>query len=137
MAALGLSTTIRNNKATQVKNALDADTNPGYFEFYDGTQPATGAAVTTQNKLGTCALSKPCGTVSGGALTFSSISDDTSADHDGTATWLRAKDGAGTFCFDMTVTDLAGAGPCKLDDTAIIAGGRISVASCVLTEGNA
>lgn len=136
---LAFSTALRSERSTAILAYLDAHaTLPGYFEFYSGTRPANpGTAITDQTLLGTCLLSKPCGTVANGVLTFDAIADDTSADASGTATWLRGKDGAGNVVLDMDVTDTSGAGPCKLDNPAIVAGGKISVTSCVITEGNA
>lgn len=133
---LTFSVALRNDRGQKIVDRLDADTNPGYFEFYTGTRsPGTGD-VTGCTKLGTCTLSKPCATVASGVTTFSAIADDTSADADGMATWLIGRDGAGNYVCDMIVTNNAGSGPCKINDTNILTGGRISVSSCVITEGN-
>jgi hypothetical protein len=137
MSALSFVTGLRNDRATAIKNRLDAAATGGYFQFYTGDRPASAnVAITDQVLLGTCALSDPCGTVTNGVLTFGAISDDESADAFGTATWLRAFDGDGNEVLDMDVTDSAGAGPCKLNSVNIVAGGKISITSCVFTEGN-
>jgi hypothetical protein len=70
-------------------------------------------------------------------LTLAVMVDDSSADADGVAAWVRVLDGDGAFVIDMAVTDNAGAGPVKMSSTTIYAGGIIHVTSGVLTEGNA
>jgi hypothetical protein len=99
-------------------------------------QPAKGAAITTQTLLGTVTFSEPAGTVSNGVLTFSMILDDTSADADGAAVWVRVLDGDGAFVMDMPVTDTNGVGPVKMPSTQIYEGGAIHITDAVLTEGN-
>jgi hypothetical protein len=137
MPALSFSVSLRNSRATQILNALDAASGNGYFQFFTATRPSTGAALTSQVLLGTCTLSKPCGSVSSGTLTFSAIADDDYADNSGEATWVRGFDGNGNFVLDMNVTDQAGAGPVKMTSTSVISGGRLSFTSCVIAEGNA
>jgi hypothetical protein len=137
MAGIGLSTTIRTARATVIRDAFDADTNPGYLRFYTSPRPATGAAITSQTLLGTLTFSKPCGTVSNGVLTFDAIASDTNADANGTAVWARGFDGAGNFVADFDITDNAGVGPIKLNNVAIVAGGTISITSGTIAEGNA
>jgi hypothetical protein len=69
---------------------------------------------------------------SGGTVTANAITQDSSADASGTATWFRIVDSDGTFVLDGDVgTDLV------LDDAAIVAGGTVSVTSLVVTAGNA
>lgn len=136
-AAVSFCAGLRTARSTDIKNFLDADASPGYFRFYTAPRPATGAALSTQTLLGTCVLSHPCGTVSNGVLTFSAIADDDAADATGTASWLRGFDGAGNFVLDMDVSDTSGNAPFKLTSTAILMGGKITVASGTITEGNA
>jgi hypothetical protein len=137
MAGIGLSTTLRNARATAIRDAFDANASPGYIQFYTSPRPATGAAITSQTLLGTVTLSKPSGSVSNGVLTFDTITSDTSADASGAAVWARGYDGAGTFVADFDVTDNAGVGPIKLNNINIVAGGTISITSGTIAEGNA
>jgi hypothetical protein len=138
MSALSLNVTVRNSRAQQIFNALDANTNPGVWQFYTAPRPTLpGDAVTTQTLLGTCTLSKPSGTVSAGVATFASITDDALADADGYVAWVRMLDGAGGWVADCDVTLTSGAGPIKLPSLRIYQGGTIHVATAVLTEGNA
>lgn len=132
-----LSSTVRSNRMAQILNALDANASAGYIEFYTATQPATGgAAITDQTKIGTCTLSKPCGTVSGGVLTLSTVSDDVAADAPGDIAWARFKDGGGTWVMDGDC-GAAGSGAMIIFNTvAAVAGGLVQITSGTLIDGN-
>lgn len=136
---LGFSTTLRNNRATQIVNALDANASPGQGLIYSGTRPATGAAITSQLLLATVTLSKPSGTVSGGVITFAAITSGTgsaAATASGTdATWVRFLDGGGTFVTDGSV-GTSGA-DLNLNAIHIVTGATVSVTSGSIVEGNA
>ena len=129
--ALALSTTCRNNMLDEITAAIGSS---GLLRIYSGTRPATGGAETT--KLAELALSTTAaGAASGGVLTFSAISDDTSADATGTATWARLCTSGGTAVVDMNVgtsgSDL------NFDSVSFVAGGTVSVSSFTITAGNA
>jgi hypothetical protein len=136
---LGFSTTLRNNRATQTLNAIDANASAGQILIYSGTRPATGAAITAQLLLATLTLSKPSGTVSGGVLTLAAITSGTgsaAATASGTdATWARIVDGGGTFVADASV-GTSGA-DINLSAVHIVTGATVSVTSGTITEGNA
>jgi hypothetical protein len=133
-----LATTIRSARITLVRDALDANASPGYFELYTGTQPATGgAAITTQIKLGTLTLSKPCGTISNGVLTFDAIADDAAADDSGQIAWARFYDGGGNFVMDGDCGDNSSNALVKFNSLNVLQGGLIEILSGSLTEGNA
>jgi hypothetical protein len=131
------SDALRSARAQKIIDAINAGDGPGSMLFYTAPQPAKGAAITTQTLLGAVTFGEPAGTVTDGELTFSLITDDSSADADGQAAWVRVLDGDDVFVMDMTVTDNAGAGPVKMPSTQIYEGGIIHVASAVLIEGNA
>lgn len=138
MAIMKLSTADRTAIAAAILAQLDAEAGPAYIEIYDGTQPASVAtAVTTQVKLGTLTCSDPAGVAASGALTFDPITQDSSADASGTATWARIKDAIGTAHIDLDVTVNAGTGSLKLNTTSIVAGGPIGINSLVITIGGA
>lgn len=139
--ALKFATTLRTNRATQILNAIDAGNEAGIIEIYTAPQPATGAAITTQTKLGTMTFADPCGSVTAGVLTFDAITEDAAADADGTCTWARISSrnsGASTHVFDATVTATGAGGDFTLNTTDIVTGGPISVTGTpTITEGNA
>lgn len=131
--AIGLSETVRNNRLTQIVNALDGGAGAGTVKFYDGSRPSTGGTVT--NLLATLTLSDPCGTVATGILTGSAITG-ANATGNGTATWARLADSTGTFVADVSVgtaaTDIVLAG------SAVMAIGQpVSITSWSITEGAA
>lgn len=133
--AIGLSTTVRNNRLTQIVNALDSGASGGFRKFYDGTRPATGGTVT--NLLATLTLSKPCGTVGAGVLTGAAITGANATGGTNTpATWARMTDLAGVFVADVSVgtsgTDIILAGSANMTT-----GQPVSVTSWSITEGAA
>lgn len=68
------STAVRTSLATAVKDAIDAGAGAGKLVFrLSGTVGSPGTAVATLT------LTDPCGSVSNGVLTFSSITSDTNA----------------------------------------------------------
>jgi hypothetical protein len=143
---ISFSTALRNARAQQTLDALDAANNPGSIKYYTAPKPATGATITTQTLLGSTELSQPSGTVADGKLTFNNITDDIAADADGDIAWARGADGDGNFVLDgdcgldLTQAEIdAGDKPAVFIFNTLVAkaGGTIRVASAVLTEGNA
>lgn len=112
-------------------DAVDADTDPGYFEVYAADDiPATPAtAITDEVLLGTLTFSAPCAVVADGIATFNAISPDTSANASGTPRFVRVYDGAGTVVGDYSATNAAGDGPFKFNTLDIEAGGPITAAA--------
>ena len=131
---LNFSTTIRNNQLDQNTSAIGSS---GKLRIYDGTQPATVAtAITTQVLLADLALSATAAPgASGGVLTFNSISNDSSADNTGTASWGSLLTSANVRVADFTVgtsgTDMI------INNTSIVSGQVVSCSSLTITAGNA
>ena len=59
------------------------------------------------------------------------------ADADGTATWARIADSAGTFVGDVDIGVSGSGATIVMNTTSIVAGGSISITSAQITEGNA
>lgn len=103
------------------------------IDVYDGTQPAgPGTAVTSQVKLGTLTCSAtPAPATSSGVITFNAITQDSSADATGTASWYRLKTSGGTAIVDGSVgtsnADLV------LNTVSIVSGGPITCSSFTYT----
>jgi len=128
--ALAYSTTLRNAMLDDITSTVGAS---GLLRIYDGTRPATGGAATTLLAELTCnATFAPA--ASGGVLTLNAITQDSSANATGTATWFRITTSGGTAVIDGSVgtsgSDL------NLTTTAIVSGQPVSVSSFVITEGN-
>jgi hypothetical protein len=124
---------------TSIRNAmLDTITTragaSALLRIYSGTRPATGGTATTLLAQLTCnATFAPA--ASAGVLTLNAITQDSSADATGTATWFRiVKSDGTTFVLDGDVgtsgSDL------NLVTTSIVATQPVSVTSFVITEGN-
>lgn len=129
--ALAYSTAIRNAMLDTITTAVGAS---GFLRIYDGTRPASGGTATTLlAELTGNATFAPA--AAGGVLTLNSITQDSSANATGTATWFRWVTSGGTFCVDGNVgtsgSDL------NLTTTSIVATQPVSVTSWTITEGNA
>lgn len=118
---------------------LDAITtragNGALLRIYNGVRPATGGAATTLLAELTCGTPF-AGAAASGALTANAITQDSSANATGTASWFRIVQSDGTtHVMDGNVgtsgSDL------NLDSVSIVAGGTVSVTSFVITGGNA
>lgn len=133
---IAASDTIRNEMVQRFQVNIDGGPAAGTLDLYTATQPTTaGATITTQTLLATLTFSDPsAGSASGGVLTMSSITSDSSADATGTATWGRAEDSTGTFCFDHTAG--TGSEDLVLNNAAIQAGATVSCSSFTITAGN-
>lgn len=132
--ALAYSTTLRNARLDAIDDQVNGGAGAGLLRIYDGSRPATGGTATTL--LAELTFSDPAfGAASSGTLTASAITDDSSANATGTATWFRVVDSAGTFVMDGDVgtsgSDL------NLNTTSISSGGTVEVTSFVITAGNA
>lgn len=129
--ALAYSTTLRNSRMDQITSAAGS---LALLRIYNGARPATGGAVTTLLAELTCnATFAPSS--SGGVLTLNAITQDSSADNTGTATWFRIVTSGATFVMDGNVgtsgSDL------NLTTTSITTTQPVSVTSFIVTEGNA
>lgn len=134
MMALAITTALRNAALDAIDDAVNAGAGAGLLRIYDGTRPASGGAATTL--LAELTFSDPAfGAASSGTLTASAITDDSSANATGTATWFRAVDSNANWVIDGDVgtsgSDL------NLNSVSISIGQNVSVTSIVLTGGNA
>ncbi len=130
--AIGMVTTLRNARLDAITTFVGAS---GKLRIYNGTQPATGGAITTLLAELTLNATFAPG-ASNGVLTLNAITQDSSADATGTATWARIfKSDGTTICLDCTV-GTSGA-DINLNTTSIVAGAAVSVTSATITEANA
>lgn len=129
---LGLDSSIRNAIVDSITTRAGAS---ALLRIYDGTRPATGGTATTLLAQLTCnATFAPA--ASGGVLTLNAITQDSSADATGTATWFRiVQSGGSTFVLDGSV-GTSGA-DLNLNSTSIVAGGTVSISSFTVTAPNA
>lgn len=128
--AIGFSVTLRNNRADAIAAFAG---NGAKLALYDGTRPATGAAITSQVKLAEFTLASPmAGAASGGVLTITAPADTTGLAA-GTCTWARITQSNGT----TFVADLSQGSDFTLNTTTVSVGLTMSVNTATITEGNA
>jgi hypothetical protein len=113
--------------------------NGALLRIYSGTRPADADTA----PAGTLLAELTCGTpfapaASSGVLTANAITQDSSANNTGTATWFRLVDSAGTTTVtDGDVTATGGGGDLQLVTTSIVATQPVQVTSFIITEGGA
>lgn len=127
-----LTETTRHAGLNQITTEIGAS---GFLRIYDGTQPASVAtALGGQTLLAELPLSATAAPgASGGVLTFSTISDETSAPATGTQTWATLTTSAGVRVVDMSCGN--GSGDLSLSGT-ITATGTVSVTALTITDNN-
>lgn len=132
---MALQTSVQTKAAAL--NAQLALLDGGYINIYSGTQPAaTTTALTDQVLLSEHALSDPAfAPTTTATATANAIADDESANASGTATFYRAFD-ADDVCHRQGSAGEAGSGAeLILDESAIVAGGVVTVSSYSVTQG--
>lgn len=126
--AMSYATTLRASRMQAVVDAIDGGVSAGYIEI--GT---TGMGTV----LATIPLADPCGTVTGGVLTFdtSPAIEDTSADATGTAAEAVIKDSSGATKVSGLTVGTSGT-HIVLTSVSIVATEPVSITSATITEGN-
>ncbi|HMU88021.1 MAG TPA: hypothetical protein PKL69_07625 [Agitococcus sp.] len=125
---------LSNNVVNPQADALSDLADNGYLRIYDGTQPATAdTAITTQVLLAELRFNATAApAASNGVLTFNAITQDSSANNTGTASWFRAlKSDGSTALFDGAVG--TSGSDINIATTAIVAGAIVGVSSFVYT----
>lgn len=125
---------LSNNVVNPQADALSDLADNGYLRIYDGTQPATAdTAISTQVLLAELRFNATAApAASNGVLTFNAITQDSSANNTGTASWFRAlKSDGSTALFDGSVG--TSGSDINIATTAIVAGAIVGVSSFVYT----
>lgn len=125
------TTEARRNAALDA--AFDSALNSGYLRIYDSTQPTDAdTALGAQVLLAQCTLNATAfASAATGSKAANAISDDTSADAGGTATWGTITTSGGTRYMDFSV-GTSGAN-LNLNSVAISAGANVSVSAFTVT----
>lgn len=125
---------LSNNVVNPQADALSDLADNGYLRIYDGTQPATAdTAISTQVLLAELRFNATAApAASNGVLTFNAITQDSSANNTGTASWFRAlKSDGSTALFDGSVG--TSGSDINIATTSIVAGAIVGVSSFVYT----
>lgn len=127
---IALSTTLRTALCDAIVTAIGTS---GKVRIYSGTRPASGGTATTL--LAELPLSATAGTTSNGVLTFNAITNDSSADATGTASWFRVLTSGNAFVIDG---DCGTSGSdMNLNTLSIVTGGPVAISSWTITAPNA
>lgn len=126
-----LAASVRNAAADAITATIGAS---GFLDIYDGAQPTNpDTALGAQVKLAHLALSADAfADASAGVSTANAITDDSSADATGTATWFSLTTSGGTRKIEGSV-GTSGAN-LNLNTTSIVAGASVGVSSLTLTQ---
>lgn len=128
--ALGYAAALRNSRLQAIVDLAGANAK---VRLYSGSRPATGGTATTQLAELTCGAT--LGTISTGVLTFNAITQDTSADASGTASWFRVvKSDGSTHVLDGNCG--TSGSDMNMVTTTITAGQPVSISSWTITESN-
>lgn len=129
---LGYNVTLRNAQLDAITTAAGAS---ALLRIYDGSRPATGGTATTLLAELTCnATFAPA--AASGVLTLNAITQDSSANATGTATWFRLVKSDGTTHVTDGSVGTSGA-DLNLNSVSITSGGSVAVTSFTVTAGNA
>mgnify|MGYP000045872762 FL=1 len=107
----------------------------GYLRIYDGTQPANAdTAISTQTLLAELRFNADAAPVAvNGVLTFNAITQDSSANNTGTASWGRALKSDGTTVIFDGAVGTSGSDINLTGTVSIVAGAIVGVTSASFT----
>ena len=134
MANVRLSNTANAAACDAVVDLIDAGAGAGTIQIRSGTQPADADDAATGTLLATLTFSDPAfgAASSAGVATASAITQDSSADATGTASWARVLDSDSNTVFDCDV-GTSGA-TINLNTVSITAGATVSITSFTVTH---
>lgn len=129
--ALGYAVALRNSMLDEITTLAGSN---ALLRIYDGARPTTGGTATTLLAELTCNATFAPG-ASGGVLTLNAITQDSSANASGTATWFRIVASNGTtHVLDGNIG--TSGSDMNLTTTTIAAAQPVSITSFTITEGN-
>lgn len=137
-----LTTAIRN---TILQAIVDAAGSGATLTLYSGAQVAAGASPTSNTDLAvltfgsslTAANGGSAGSISGGVLTLGGITQDSSANRDGTALWARLAASGGTWVADFSVSATGGGGDITMPTNVVTSGLPVTMSGTnTITAGN-
>ena len=126
--SINYSTTVKNNRLTQVLNAVDGGAGNGTLVIGDSTlSGATGV-------LATLTLAKPSATVSAGVLTLSGVPISATASATGTAAKAELRDSTGAVVASGLTVGTSGT-DIIISSTAVSSGQTVQLNSGTITHG--
>ena len=125
-AVINLSVLAKAAQAVALKNSIDAGGAASAIDLYSGPIGDVAGSV----KLAAFAAPYPCGTTNLGSLVFGTI-PSVIALANGVAAWARFKTSAGDTVADVNVSSAGGTAFMRLNTTAIVKDGPVTIATCV------
>jgi hypothetical protein len=123
-------------RRNEALNSWIDNLNSGKFRVYSGTRPTDAdTALAGNTLLAELTLNATfSASASGGVLTANAITGDSSADANGTATFVRIFESDGTTVIaDLSVSATGGGGEIQFATTSFVAGAAITVTSLTLS----
>lgn len=131
-ATLGYAVALRNSQLDAITTAVGS---AAILDIYDGTRPATCAAITTQTKLAEFTLGSPFAPASSGAVLSPTLPSNTTGLAASTATWYRIWKSGGTTC-EMDGSAGTSGTDLVLNTATISVGVTVSLTAWTITRGN-
>lgn len=133
--ALSFANNTANAILNQITTNLDLGSGPATIVFYSGSVPANAnTALSGNTVLAVLTCSDPsAASASAKTLTLNAITQDSSADATGEATFFRAMDSDANVVLQGSVSAVGGGGDIQMNTASIVAGGPVQITSCTLT----
>ena len=127
--ALYFSNTTANAMLDVIATRVDAGSGPGKINVYSGTMPINAETALSGNTLlAELICSDPSAApATGRTLTLNPITQDSSANASGIASFFRLVDSTGAVVIQGDVTVSGGGGALEMNTTNIVAGGPIQI----------
>lgn len=136
MAALKISTSLRNALANQITTKLDTGSTNSQARLLirTGSPPANPETAASGTLLATVLLHTPpsFGSASTGVITADTIGNVTVA-ASGTAGWFRIVDKDNNAMIDGDITATGGGGDITFDNITFVSGGTVAISSLTIT----
>lgn len=131
----GYKVALRNSRLDEITALIDAGASGGVITLYDGARPSTGGIATNiLAELVMSVTSFPA--ASSGTMAANSVTNDSSANNTGTATWFRVTDSVGTFVMDGDAGITGSGKDLEVNTTDVVIGVEVSVTAFIITHGN-
>lgn len=134
-----MATKLTNSQASRAADAVTARCNSGYIRVYSGSVPATADTALSSNTLLAELTFGPTafGAASNGVATANAITQDSSIDASGTATFFRTFESNGTTVVFQGTVGASGADMNVSPSISLIQGGTFSISTMTYTQPTA
>lgn len=133
--ALSFAINTANAILNQITTRVDLGSGPGTIVLYSGSVPANAnTALSGNTVLAVLTCSDPsAASAASKTLTLNAITQDSSADATGDATFFRVVDSDGNVVLQGSVSAVGGGGDLQMNTSAVVSGGPVQITSCSFT----